>query len=34
MDEVWDEIKTDRSRFCVPTGGLNVLREYLKGREA
>ena len=34
LDEVWDEIKTDRSRFCVPTGGLNVLREYLKGREA
>ena len=31
LDEVWNEIKTDRSRFCVPTGGLNVLREYLKG---
>ena len=30
LDEVWNEIKTDRSRFCVPTGGLNVLREYLK----
>ena len=31
LDEVWNEIKTDRSRFCVPTGGLNVLREYLRG---
>ena len=31
LDEVWNEIKTDRSRFCVPTGGLNVLRKYLKG---
>ena len=31
LDEVWNEIKTDRSRFCVPTGGLRVLREYLKG---
>ena len=28
-DEVWNEIKTDRGRFCVPTGGLNVLRKYL-----
>ena len=34
LDEVWDEIKTDRSRFCVPAGGLNVLREYLKGRDS
>ena len=31
LEEVWNEIKTDRSRFCVPTGGLNVLREYLRG---
>ena len=30
LDEVWNEIKTDRSRFCVPAGGLRVLREYLK----
>ena len=30
LSEVWNEIRTDRSRFCVPTGGLNVLREYLK----
>ena len=29
LDEVWNEIKNDRSRFCVPTGGLKVLREYL-----
>ena len=25
LDEVWNEIRTDRSRFCVPTGGLMVL---------
>lgn len=31
LDEVCNEIKTDRSRFCVPAGGLRVLREYLKG---
>ena len=31
LEEVWNEIKTDRSRFCVPAEGLNVLREYLKG---
>ena len=30
LDEVWNEIKTDRSRFCVPAGGLNVLRGYLE----
>ena len=29
IDEVWDEIKTDWSRFCVPIGGLEVLRRYL-----
>ena len=29
LDEVWGEIKTDRSRFCVPAGGLALLREYL-----
>ena len=32
LEEVWNEIKTDRHRFCVPTAGLNVLREYLKER--
>ena len=30
LDEVWDEIHHSRERFCVPTAGLNVLREYLK----
>ena len=30
LDGVWNEIKNDRSRFCVPTGGLNILREYLR----
>ena len=30
LDEVWDEIQHSRERFCVPTAGLNVLREYLK----
>ena len=33
LEEVWEEIKTDRSRFCVPTGGLKVLRDYLKERQ-
>ena len=30
LDEVWNEIRSSRERFCVPTGGLKVLREYLK----
>ena len=29
LDEVWNEISTERSRFCVLNGGLKVLREYL-----
>ncbi len=29
LELVWNEIKTDRSRFCVPTGGLKLLRDYL-----
>ena len=29
LDEVWEEIRTDRSRFCVPGPGLAVLRHYL-----
>lgn len=29
LDEVWNEIQTSRVRFCVPTQGLNVLRDYL-----
>lgn len=30
LNEVWDEIHRSRERFCVPTAGLNVLREYLR----
>ena len=30
IDEVWNEIHQSRERFCVPTYGLNVLREYLR----
>lgn len=30
LDEVWEEIHHSRERFCVPTAGMNVLREYLK----
>ncbi len=29
LEEVWDEIRTDRHRFCVPGPGLAVLRRYL-----
>lgn len=30
LDEVWNEIQSgDRSRFCVPTAGLKVLKDYL-----
>ena len=30
LESVWDEIRHgDRSRFCVPTAGLGVLRDYL-----
>ena len=29
IDDVWNEIRTDRRRFCVPTGGLEILRNYL-----
>ena len=34
LEEVWNEIQTDRHRFCVPAGGLKVLREYLNGEDA
>ncbi len=34
LNEVWDEIQTDRERFCVPKPGLAVLRDYLKERAA
>lgn len=29
LNEVWGEIHRSRERFCVPTAGLKVLREYL-----
>ncbi len=29
LEDVWREIQTDRSRFCVPAKGLDVLRRYL-----
>ena len=31
LEEVREEIKTSRKRFCVPTEGLEILRNYLKG---
>ena len=30
LDAVWNEIQTDRHRFCVPTGGLRILRTFLQ----
>ncbi|MBR3015967.1 MAG: NUDIX domain-containing protein [Clostridia bacterium] len=29
LEEVWKEIHQSRKRICVPTAGLNVLRQYL-----
>jgi isopentenyldiphosphate isomerase len=29
LDEVWEEIHHSRERFCVPAGGLEVLKNYL-----
>ena len=29
LDDVWDEIQFSRKRFCMPTEGLNLLRDYL-----
>ena len=29
LDDVWEEIQHSRERFCVPTGGLKVLRDFL-----
>ncbi len=29
LDEVWNETRTSRERFCAPTQGLEVLRRYL-----
>jgi isopentenyldiphosphate isomerase len=33
LDAVWEEIHRDRTRICVPMGGLVVLREYLARKE-
>lgn len=33
LEEVWTEIQTDRSRFCVPTSGLKLLRDYYREKE-
>ena len=33
LDEVAEEIKTSRKRFCVPTEGLCILMRYLSERE-
>ena len=33
LDEVAEEIKTSRKRFCVPTEGLCILMRYLAKRE-
>jgi isopentenyldiphosphate isomerase len=30
LAEVWDEIQHNRERFCVPTAGIKVLRQYLE----
>ena len=29
LEEIWAEIHRSRKRICVPTAGLNVLRQYL-----
>ena len=33
LEEVYREIQTTRERFCVPTEGLQVLRDYLSRQE-
>ena len=33
LEEIWVEIHRTRKRICVPTAGLNVLRQYLHRRE-
>lgn len=33
LDEVSDEIRRSRERFCVPSAGLNVLRRFLDESE-
>ncbi len=34
LEEVCREIRTSRERFCVPTAGLQVLKDYLMERES
>ena len=34
LEEVREEIRTDRSRFCMPSEGVELLWEYLKEQEA
>lgn len=33
IDEVWEEIHYSRERFCVPTEGLEAIRDYLRNRD-
>lgn len=33
LHEVWDEIQSDRSRFCVPRDGLGILKAFLEKKE-
>ena len=33
LNEVYEEIRVSRARFCVPTSGLNVLIRYLENQE-
>ncbi len=33
LNDVWDEIQCSRERFCVPQGGLMVIKEYLRDHE-
>ena len=32
LEEVYREIQTTRERFCVPSAGLQILRDYLNGK--
>ena len=34
LETVWTEIHRSRDRFCMPAAGLEILRGYLKKREA
>ena len=33
LEEVYEEIRTCRDRFCVPSEGLKILRDYLAAEE-